>query len=207
MTYPTHKQYAIGFAFIATMLIYWIEVSQINYYMTLGIMLLTAKYGGLFPDIDHSWQNVKEKTVPNYIINKIIHATGGKHRSWQTHSIDIVVLVTALSYIMPKILLDRGIIDNVNKEVMYIILLGFSAGWISHLVADMMTSAGVRLLCWRKQTIRLVPKKIGSFKFNTGHEWESFVYRLTRIINIIKGAVSIIYPYFPYLKNAIMGAI
>ena len=195
MTYPTHKQYAISFAFVASMLIYRYGVSQINYYLALPIILLVAKYGALFPDIDHSWQNVKEKTVPNWIINKVIHLTGGRHRAWQTHSIDIVVVFSIFSYLIPNILFNDGTISEVNKEVAIIILAGFCSGWISHIIADMMTSAGVRLFCWNKNIIiRLVPRKIGQLKFNTGHEWEEFVFSVSRTINMVLGVICILYP-------------
>lgn len=195
MTYPTHKQYAISFAFIAAMLMYQFGLTQINYYLSLPIIILISKYGGLFPDIDHSWQNVKEKTVPNWLINKIIHITGGKHRSWQTHSIDIWVAVTMFSIIVPSELLKKAVISEINAEVMQIILYGFCAGWASHLLADMMTSAGVRLFCWNKKIIiKLVPKKLFGLRFNTGHEWEEFVFKLVRTINIILGLICLAYP-------------
>lgn len=195
MTYPTHKQYSVSFAFVAAMLIYYLDISKVNYYLALIIFLTTSKYGALFPDLDHSWQNVKEKTVPNWIINKLIHLTKGKHRSWQTHSIDITVISTITLYMIPRILLANGKITAVNAEVMLIIFIGFCSGWISHIVADMMTSAGVRLFCWNKGLIiRLVPKQIGRLKFNTGHEWESFVYRAVRKINIVLGILAVIYP-------------
>ena len=98
MTYPTHRQYAICFAFLTSMLVYKYSLSEINYYLALPIILMASKYGALFPDLDHIWQNVKEKTVPNWIINKLIHITGGKHRSWQTHSIDILAIFGELYF-------------------------------------------------------------------------------------------------------------
>lgn len=206
MTAPTHKQYAISFSFILAMLLQFKGLTQINYYLSLPIIILISKYGGLFPDIDHTWRNVKEKTVPNWIINKIIHMTGGKHRSWQTHSIDIVVIVSILSYILPDLLFKYEKISSVNREVLSIILLSFCCGWISHIIADMMTSAGVRLFFWNKKIIiRLVPKHIGKLRFNTGHEWESFVYTAVKKTNIILGVICLIFPliYNGTIENVI----
>lgn len=194
MTAPTHRQFSIGFAFIAAMLLYAYGITQINYYLALGILILTSKYGALFPDVDHSWENVKEKTIPNWIINHIIHLTGGKHRSWQTHSIDIVVIVSICSYVIPMVLFTRGMITDINREVLSIILLGFSSGWLSHTFSDMLTSAGVRLFCFRKKKVCLVPKKIGNLRFNTGHEWEAFCFRAAKTINIILGIVCLLFP-------------
>ena len=85
-------------------------LTEINYYLTIPVLLATAKYGALFPDVDHTWQNVKEKTVPNWIINKLIHLTGGKHRSWQTHSIDIVAMFTLLVWLVPNLLYQNDMI-------------------------------------------------------------------------------------------------
>ena len=194
MTGPTHKQYAVTFALATNTLLYACGMTEVNYYLSLPIVLLTSKYGALFPDVDHTWQNVKDKTIPNWIINKIIHITGGKHRSWQTHSIDIVAIVVLMSYILPKLLFQYGFITSVNMEVMSIIMFGFSSGWISHIFADMLTSAGVRLICWLPFKVALVPKKLFKLKFNTGNEWEAFCFRLTRVINIILGVGCILYP-------------
>ena len=203
MTYPTHKQYSIGFAYIAVMLLYKYNITSINYYLTIPIILMASKYGGLFPDIDHNWQSVKDKTVINWIINKFIHLTGGKHRSWQTHSIDILAILIGLTYGVNQFILTddtfglgiSSMIKPIDREIMLIILYGFYAGWISHLVADMMTSAGIRLFCWNKKLkIKLVPKNIGKLKFNTGHEWEEFVYGKVKFLNIILGILCIIWP-------------
>lgn len=197
MTHPTHKQYAISYAYIAAIIMYYYNMTEINYYLALPIIILVSKYGGLFPDIDHNWSSVKEKTIPNIIINKLIHMTGGKHRSWQTHSIDILCAVAVASYLVPNLLLEHGLISVINKEILGILMISFTAGWTSHLIADMMTSAGVRLFCWNKKlTIRLVPKNIGKLRFNTGNEWEAFVYKSTKTVNIILGIICLVFPIF-----------
>lgn len=195
MTSATHRQYSVSFAFLACMLLYWLGELHINYYLSMIVLLSASRYGALFPDVDHSWDNVKEKTVPNFIINKIIHITGGKHRSWQTHSIDIVAIFTVISYIIPKILYSHNILNEVNCDVLSLILFGFCSGWISHIFSDMLTSAGVRLLCWSKFKLKLVPKHIGSLKFNTGHEWESFCYKAAKVTNIALAMCCLAFPY------------
>lgn len=195
MTGPTHKQYSILFACLTVMLFYTYNVSQIGYFWMLIIVLDMSKHGALFPDLDHSWQNVGAKTVPNKIINTLIHVTGGKHRSWQTHSIDICAWFTIASIAIPKYLYSTKVITAVNREVMSMIMLGFASGWISHLFSDMLTSAGVRVVCFSKFKVKLVPKKIGKLSFNTGHEWEQFNYKLIWGINKIIGAITIIYPF------------
>ena len=195
MTYATHKQYAVLFGLVANIFLYAKGITEIDYFIALPIVMMTAKAGALFPDIDHNWKNVKEKTVINWVINKIIHITGGKHRSWQTHSIDIVVYFTLFSIFFPEYLLNKEVITLVNKEVLSILLLGFTSGWISHIFSDMWTSAGVRLICFNSTKLAFVPSHIGKLRFNTGNEWEAFCYKTVRIINIILGIWAIIYPF------------
>lgn len=195
MTGPTHREYSVCFAFLVMMLFYKLGISHINYYMAFVIVLMTSKHGALFPDLDHNWENVHSKTVPNKIINMLIHITGGKHRSWQTHSIDICAYFTIFSYILPNMWYNLGKISEVNKEVAIIILLGFSSGWISHLYSDMLTSAGVRLFFFSKFKIKFVPKRIGKLKFNTGNEWEAFNYKTMKKVNVILALVSLTYPF------------
>ena len=198
MTGPTHKQFAVQFAFIAMMIMHSSAMSQINYYLALPIVLLISKYGALFPDVDHDWSNVKEKNVPNRIINSLIRITGGHHRSWQTHSLDICLLTGLVAYFLPSILVEKIGMSQVNKEVLSLIFVGFYSGWISHLFADMLNGVGIRLFAISKFKIKFVPKHIGNFRFNTGHEGEGFCYKAARIINMALGVMCILYPV---LKN------
>ena len=194
MTYMTHKVFAIGWVLIGNMILYINGVTSINYYLALIITLQAGKYGALFPDVDHSWESVKEKTAVNMVINKLIHLTGGKHRSWQTHSWDIWLVSTIVGLMIPQ--LDTINMSVVNKEAFRILWIGFSMGWMSHLASDMLTGEGVRLVCWRSNKIRFVPKKIFKFTFSTGKEWEAFVYRVTRIVNIPMGFIAFVFPMF-----------
>lgn len=198
MTGNTHKQYAICGAFIAAIIIHKLGLSEVNYYLALIILLLTAKKGAIFPDIDHDWRNVKDKTVISWLLNKLIHLTNGKHRSWQTHSIDIVALGCLMAYFLPDILYTMGKISLVNKEVTYIVTFGFMSGWVSHIVSDMLTSSGVRLTCVTNFKVSLVPKSIGSLRFNTGNEWEQFNFKGMKFINLVLGFICLVYPIIPY---------
>ena len=195
MTGPTHRQYSICFGLITLIILYTYNITNVNYYLALLIILMASKSGALFPDVDHHWDAVHDKTVVNKVINTIIHLTGGKHRSWQTHSIDICTCFTVTSYLIPNMLYDNELITNINKEVLLLLMLGFASGWVSHLFSDMLTSAGVRLICFiPKLKIKLVPKKIGKLKFNTGHEWENFNFRIIKVLKIVLGVYTLIYP-------------
>ena len=245
MTYKTHRKFAIFWVYIGALVIYKLNISNINYYLMLIVMLLTGRAGALFPDVDHDWSNVKEKTTTNYIINKVIHLTGGKHRSWQTHSWDICIVFTLFCYISSIVLFRNGLISAVNFELFNIITMGFNLGWMSHLFSDMLTSAGVRITCLSNKKVSFVPRyvkrgkmliisssvigigtavlflnniyglfslqfslavlsigtalmittlKLGNIKFNTGEEWEAYVYNITKKLNLILGIVALIYP-------------
>lgn len=194
MTGPTHRQYSVCFGLITLMLMYKFNISEINYYLALPIMLLISRWGAQFPDFDHEWKNVGDKTTIKRIINLLIHITGGKHRSWQTHSIDICLYSSIAAYILPDILFNLNKLSSINKEVLSLILLSFCSGWISHIFSDMLNGVGVRLVCFLNFKIALVPKKIGKLRFNTGNEWEAFNYKIMKVINIILGIISLIYP-------------
>lgn len=196
MTGPTHKQYSVSLAYLTVILIYMLDMTQINYYLALMIVLMISKLGALFPDLDHDWSNIGNKTVTTKVINTLIHVTGGKHRSWQTHSIDICAVFTVGAYLLPRYLYSKSILSEIDKEVLSILMIGFASGWISHMFSDMLTSAGVRVVFFINKKVSLVPKKIGSLKFNTGHEWEAFNYKFIKLLNLLLGIVCITYPLF-----------
>ena len=193
MTAKTHRQYSISFALLAIILNNILKIADVNYYVSIPIILMASRFGGLFPDLDHNWQSVKDKTVPNWIINKIIHLTKGKHRSWQTHSLDIAI-VSAIVSILGIDLIKLKCISYTDIQVIKLLFIGFYSGWLSHLVSDMLTSSGVRILCYSRFKLALVPKNIGKLKFNTGNEWEEFCFLATRKANIVIGIAVLAYP-------------
>lgn len=208
MTGPTHKQFAITFAFIAAMIFnsvnfmtFKADTRGVWYYAGLLIMLEFGKKGALFPDVDHDWDYVKEKTVPNRILNILIHLTGGRHRSWQTHSLDLSIIFTCLSYEIPVMLYNKGLISISNKYIIMIVMLGFASGWLSHMFSDMLNGVGIRLFFWCTKKVALVPRKFLGVEFKTGEEWESFCFTTTRIINIVLGVLAIV---FPLIKEGVV---
>lgn len=195
MTARTHRAFAVSWAFVGAMILYTSGLMTVNYWLSAFIMLQVSKVGGLFPDVDHDWSNVKDKTLPNFLINKIIHISNGKHRSWQTHSIDICLLFVILTFIGPNMLMGWNIISATDVTLLALIMCGFSLGWLSHIFADMLTSAGVRVLCWKTKKIALVPRKFLWIEMKTGDDWEEFVYKITRISNIVIGVMCFVYPF------------
>ena len=154
MTYKTHREFSVWFALIINILLYEMKLIHTNYYLSMMVVVLFSKQGALFPDVDHNWQNVKEKTMLNRVINYLIHLTGGKHRSWQTHSFDIwLVSLLGFLYLANRLSFE-------DRAVALLVIAGFYGGWFSHLFSDMLSSDGVRLFCWLKTfKLRLVPKR------------------------------------------------
>lgn len=191
----THKQFAIFFVYIGAILLNMFSIIDVNFYLQVIIMLAMGKQGALFPDVDHIWKNVKEKTTPNWIINKFIHLTGGRHRSKHTHSWDICLVSFVLFIIWINYLGAKGIINSLDVGIFFLIITGFYCGWISHLFSDMLSSQGVYISCLSNTMIKFVPKSLFSFKFNTGGAWENFCYNAIRIINNVTGFIVIVYPF------------
>lgn len=203
MTKVTHKQYSICFAYIAAIVMLDNGVDRVNYYLALPILLLSSEFGGKLPDLDHSWNNIADKTVLNRIINILIHITGGSHRSWQTHSCDICAIYTFIAITLPIKLYEYWIIKVVDMEIMSLIMIGVACGWISHLFSDMLTPEGVRVFCWSKIKIKFVPRKIWRIKFTTGTDWEKFNYVIMKNINIVLSIACIMYPIIPSITEKV----
>lgn len=191
MTAPTHRRFGICFALLGAL---FLNLTSINYYLMVILLYTFSQVGAKFPDVDHHWQNVKDKTVVNWFINKFIRLTGGKHRSWHTHSIDIALVSTLIGFLLTDLAYDLKFISLVDRELIVAIWLGFCLGWLSHLFADMLNYAGVRLTCFSNKKVRLVPKNLFSMRFKTGEEWETYVELFQKYVNIILGFVVLIYP-------------
>lgn len=188
MTYRTHREFALGFVLLATMLVYWFKVTDTNYYVSLCIMELAGRQGGLFPDVDHIWRNVKEKTPINWIINKLIHLTGGVHRSRHTHSWDICIVSGALAIIWNMVVLE-----GTSQEMLFILILGFWSGWISHLLSDMLTSDGVYLSCISRRRTAIVPRTLSRKKII--------------LVAVVIGLLSVISAYLGFVWISIAGLV
>lgn len=195
MTARTHREFAISFIYLATFYIYNHSLININYYALLIIMLCVGAKGALFPDVDHAWKNVKEKTLFNRIVNSIIHLTGGTHRSWQTHSLDLFIGMWGGCIYLNYYLYSIKIFDDLNYQVIKMLIFAFGSGWLSHLISDMLTVGGVYILILKKKNVRLVPRRIGRLEFKTGGDWEGWFYRMNNRINTVMSLIAFIYPF------------
>lgn len=205
MLYVTHKRFAIFWALLGVMYLYYKGMTEINYYLALMLVVPFSKVGAVFPDLDHDWENVKFKNILTWVVNKLIHLTGGRHRSWQTHSIDIAVICTILSVYLPEKLYTLGKVSQVNREVLSIVMIGFSLGWLSHIFSDMLTTGKVKLLCFANWHVGFVPRRFLGLQFKTGGQWEWFVSSVTDKINVIITIVALAFPAL--LKYNVLGLI
>lgn len=194
MTGKTHKRISLQLAYLIWGL-YNLLVSNTytyiwEYYILCMVVAEFCKEGTLFPDLDHNWQSVKEKTVLTKIVNLFIRLTGGKHRSRHTHSWDLCLLlgggsIFAIYKFMP---------ENFITYLFLYIVVGFVMGWATHLFADMLTKDGVYLFCFNKKRIAFVPSHFLGINFKTGDTWEEFCYNTARILEGITFVFAMLVP-------------
>lgn len=203
----THKRISLFFAYALCLLVVilrpefmhdylpvteegWTVVGYLNYLVMMAVCAEFCKEGTLFPDLDHAWVNIKEKTVVTKLVNILIHLTGGKHRSRQTHSLDICLACMGVYfYISIKFL------GGMFAFPLWLMVgVGFFCGWLTHLFADMLTGDGVYILCWQKKRTSFVPKSFLGFKFNTGGAWEDFVFKIATFMEWLLCVAAGLYP-------------
>ncbi|GHU92671.1 hypothetical protein FACS1894208_00240 [Clostridia bacterium] len=182
MTGPTHRAFSVTFALCGSVALTHFGMSEVNPLVAAPVLLMAARYGALLPDVDHHWDSVSDKTFPNRVINGFINITGGTHRSWQTHSWDIYLLFLAIALFFPREVLDP--LGTPTVSVLYMLVYGVLLGWGSHLFSDMLTPQGVRLVCWRKFKLRLVPK---IHMFATNSAWEDICFKVMKFVNVFVG--------------------
>lgn len=174
MLYKTHK---VGGAVGALILFNYMQVNDMliadmNPMIQLGLIYAVSSWASTSADLDHAECNIKEQTPFNLLINKILHIGKCTHRSWQTHCILITggicaLLISLLHFI--QVCFPTALSSN-DFSILMTIIFGLVAGLGSHLILDMLTTAGVHLV--PGIMIRLVPK---SEKFKTGGTWEKIV--------------------------------
>ena len=182
-------------------------LEDVNPILQLAVMYPFAIYGSVVPDLDHNWNSAPVKDPISWGINKILHLTTGKispnhrngfnplsifnakHRSWQTHSLEFLIILIGIVYYAGTI----GI--SIDSIILRLILNGFTLGVISHLILDALTPDGIlvaipTIISGSKVTISLVPK---SGIFVTGGPWERLVRTVMWVIVIV------LFMYIAYL--------
>ena len=165
-------------------------LQNVNPFVQLAVMYPACSWASTAPDLDQSsMDTIPEKTPISLLLYHILHIGRIKHRSWQTHSPWMfLVIVDSLWGSLYWLYTATG--ASLNVIILRLILTGFSVGFASHLIMDMFTYEGIPI--GGKKHIRLVPHT-DTFKTNT--TYETVVRRLlyVAIIGIIiwKGLMTV----------------
>lgn len=193
MMYATHKAGGALFALVGFEVLSKnnLLIPDISPWLQLILMYPAASFGSTFPDLDHHWGSVKEKTPMNWLLHKILHLTQPKHRSWQTHCLLIAFGACALAFsLLYAMTVYRwfGVNDS-TLAIIRLLVMGISLGVLSHLVLDAFTRSGIWLIPGVK--IRLVPD---SENFSTDTPYETVV----RVILYILTALTVLWILNPF---------
>lgn len=212
-------------------------VSGVSEPLQLVMMYASSMYGSILSDMDHEWESCPTHDAMSWVLWKVLHLTtpirrflskGGKirkwlykklklpleffdskHRSWQTHSDLVLLLIVWLTVNLPK-----KIGTSIDGMLITIIGEGILFGLISHLFLDMLTTDGIwsfllaplkLLMPVDKKDIKehlvrlsLVPKDVKFFTTKDSNSpWEK-VCRWIMNVFIIIFAVRILYLWSPY---------
>lgn len=125
---------------------------------TIGLAVLAASFGALFPDLDSQQNRLRDMrvggispfSIPSFIINKSAGHRGLLH--------SFVGLFCVASLFFPAVPYT-GLVP----------WLAFILGYLSHLFLDCCTVQGLRLMWPSKKSYWMLPKRA---RIVTGKEWE-----------------------------------
>ena len=187
-------------------------IPDVNPWLQLAVIYPFAIYGSVVSDLDHNWDSAPAKDPISKFINAVLHLTTGirqkkkskgmsvlgifdaKHRSWQTHSDALLLLIIFAGW-----WLIQTPVDGINSVLFKLIALGLILGVFSHLFLDSLTPEGIWTLIpsvirRKRVSFHLVPKK--QF-FATGGPWERLI-RTLMWVAIILLFIYVLYMASPY---------
>lgn len=187
MMYATHKAGGALFALVGFELLRsnQLLIPDLEPWVQLIMLYPAASFGSTYPDLDHHWGSVKEKTPFNFLVHKVIHLSKPKHRSWQTHCILLTIaeLAVLFSLIYALTVIPQAVLSTTAIAIIRLLVMGFGLGVFSHLFLDAFTTQGVHLI--PGVMVRLVPKS-KTFSTDTPYEtvWRVLLYILTALMLI-----------------------
>ena len=169
-------------------------LDDIHPILQLGVMYPISYWASAFPDLDHHWDSVPNKTPMNRVVHFLLHLTRPKHRSWQTHSVLVTGGFMFLLYVL-AFHTEMSVLSHYDKVIVQLLVMGFIMGLSSHLFLDFINPSGIHIIPNLK--MRLVPR---TKFFATGGTWENrVIYPLLSIVsygmivwllwNMIKGGL------------------
>lgn len=197
-----------------------LEPTVVSPALQLILIYASGIYGGMWPDNDHHWESSPLKDPLSWVQNKILHLANkpyqvldskltGKqkksnlvyklldflacrHRSWQTHS-EATLLGLYLLWVSVN---QPSVSSYIDTVLVWLLLVGFGLGVISHILLDCLTTEGSRLaigVFLNKvfgikfiDTIRFVPY---STFFKTGSDWEMAIRKGLQIMQYLLSIV------------------
>lgn len=207
----THR---VGGALCAVVGYSWLQskgllASGVNPLLQLTVMYPFAVYGAILPDLDQNWNACPSKDIISYGIHKVLHLGTGirqktgknilpvfdaKHRSWQTHSLESLLLM-----IWACIAVFSNMTIQIDALLFRLVASGLVLGVVSHLILDLLTPEGIvlgipSLICRKKKNLHLMPK---SKFFATGGPWETVVRYVLWVVMAIL-LIRLVYLALPY---------
>lgn len=123
--------------------------------------------GGLLPDIDDASADIWDKIRGGSILAMIVKPIVGSHRM-VSHSI---VGMAIIGFLLKQLLTAMGIVLIVDMNIIWWSIM---IGYLSHLIADSLTTEGVPWLLPIRMRIGFPPLK--QFRIKTGGLVEHFIF-------------------------------
>ncbi len=187
MTYKTHKTVAL---LASSVLFIHVHKIELTVPMILLLAIITV-LGSSVPDLDTPSGKVWSKIPAGSLIGRIINPIfigGHRHLS---HSILGFGIFIALFGLLIKLLPQYPMLSNLHSADL---MLAFSAGYLSHIFADLFTEAGVPLLFPMGYHFGIPPDPFKRVRIKTGRWFENLV--IYPAVNI-----ALIVIIYDYLKN------
>lgn len=206
MTGKTHRAGGVVAAMVGFTMLknHGLLFDNINPLVQFAVIYPFAYWGSTASDLDHNPESIPSKDIVSKAINKVLHLTekidngknpvtgilNAKHRSWQTHSVEIfALLILLLNSMLKGKFASLGDADTVIISLM---LMGVIIGILAHLVLDVITPSGILIATTSllNSIFKLkLPTKIHLVPnlkfFATGGTWENLIYRILSIASVL----------------------
>ncbi|MFH0943552.1 MAG: metal-dependent hydrolase [Candidatus Beckwithbacteria bacterium] len=172
MTARTHDM--IAFAALITVAGYY-PPGQLNV-ATAFICLIGSVVGALAPDLDQATNRLWDLLPAGNFVGKLLRNLLLQHRTISHSLFGVWIMFQLLYFILPKIL-------NPESVNIHLVVISIMVGFISHLVADMLTKDGIPLFFPLPFKIGLPP--VEWLRISTGKFMEKFVVFPATVVYLI----------------------
>jgi len=174
-----------------------------------ALHLTTKRYQYLDEKLDYK----KKKYSIEYKVSKLLSAN---HRSWQTHSFEVLLLIIYLTILSMKGAIFIGL-GSTDYAILSLIFTGISFGLIAHYALDMLTPEGIWCLTFvainkalslvYHRHIEVLPKKVHLVPyaefFCTDGTWERIIRFILKTITPIYLLYFVLSTYTPNVWHSI----